>query len=76
VVQLAPPITIGRDEIDLIVAILEKTFLEASEFLKVLIAESEAKARDRLDSASSSTTSSSAPTPTRPFKKADDARNR
>jgi hypothetical protein len=75
-VQLAPPITIGQAEIDHIVAILEKTFLEASEFLKVLIAESDAKARDRLDSASSSNTNASAPTPTRPRKKADDARNR
>ncbi len=41
--QLAPPITIGRNEIDEIVSILRKTFLEANEFLKQLIVEEEAK---------------------------------
>ena len=41
--QLAPPITIGRPEIDEIVSILRKTFLEANEFLKQLIVEEEAK---------------------------------
>ncbi len=41
VVQLAPPLTIGRAEIDEIVAILRKTFLAANDYLKVLIEEEE-----------------------------------
>lgn len=34
VIQLAPPLTIGRNEIDEIVKIIRKTLVEAMEFMK------------------------------------------
>lgn len=42
VIQLAPPLTIGREEIDEIVKIMRKTLLEANRFLQSMLAEQEA----------------------------------